>query len=155
MKLSEKRKTIKLLEKLRVRNYKSAFIYKIRYQKEKRVIIKNFYHRLFIQKNEFHEELDEMIEQIKKEISPIPDRKLLAFYKRRKCDVSHLYLKYKMNQSYQDVYKRELKSFKKYGDYLSRINHGCARAILLDHKHKIKRKVAEMNKTGLIKYPAL
>lgn len=153
MRLREKKRTIDYLEKLRIMNYKSAFIYKIAFGKENRLILKNFYYKLSQQKLEFLKDIEEKIEQIKKEISPIKDPKLLAFYKRQQCEFSQLYLKYKMRYSYAKVYKRELKSFKKYRKYLSKINHACVREVLLAHKHKVKMNISEMNNTGVMKFP--
>lgn len=153
MRLGEKQKTINYLEKLRIMNYKSAFIYKIALDKENRLILKNQYRRLYEQKIEFLEEIEDKIEQLKKEISPIYDPKLLAFYKRKKCELSHFYLKYKMKYNYSKMYKRELKGFKKYDKYLSRINHSCVREVLLSHKHKINNTLYEMKKTGVMQFP--
>lgn len=152
MKLYEKKKTVELLDKLRVMNYKSAFIYKILYQKENRLIIKDFYRKLYDQKIKFITNIEKLIDQLKKEISPLKDPEILSFYKRRKCELSQLYLKYKMSLKYEDVYKRELKSYKKYYRYLSKTNHGCSREIILEHKHKIKCNISEMNNMDLVKY---
>lgn len=154
MKLSEKKKTLEILEKLRILNYKSAFIYDIAYQKEKRLIIKNVYLKLLKQKKAFLNEIEEKIEQIKKEISPIPDPKLLSFYHRRKIEISQLYLKYKMKFNFNFVHKREIKSFRKYYNSLSQTNHGGVRALIMDHKYRIRTLLNEMNSTGMIKYPA-
>ncbi|MDX1545247.1 MAG: hypothetical protein R3214_15040 [Christiangramia sp.] len=141
------------MEKLRVLNYKSAFIYQIAFTKEDRLILKNFYRKLHQQKQVFLKDIEEKIEQIKKEISPIKDPKLLAFYKRQRCELSQLYLKYKMRLNYARVYKRELRSFKKYHKYLSKINHARVREVLLAHKHRIKTNLGEMNNTGVMKFP--
>ncbi|MCM8568959.1 hypothetical protein NE848_06190 [Gramella jeungdoensis] len=153
MRLHEKKRTIEYLEKLRVMNYKSAFIYKIAFDKEDRLILKNFYRKLHQQKQKFLKDIDEKIEQVKIEISPIKDPKLLAFYKRQRCELSQLYLKYKMKHTYARAYKREVKSFKKYHKYLSRINHARVREVLLAHKHKVKTNLSEMNNTGVMKFP--
>lgn len=153
MRLWKKKETIELLEKLRVMNYKSAFIYKIAFSNEKRLILRNFYRKLYAQKLVFLKDIEKKIDQVKKEISPIEDPKLLAFYKRRRCEFSQLYLKYKMNYTYAKVYKREFKSFKKYQKYLSKINHASVRAVLLEHKHKVKTNIGEMNNTGIMKFP--
>lgn len=153
MRLWEKKRIIEHLEKLRVMNYKSAFIYKIAYRKEKRLLLRSFYNKLYLQKMEFQKEIDEKIEQVKMEISPFKDPKLLSFYKRRRSDLSQLYLKYKMKHAFSRIYKREMKSFKKYHKYLSRINHACVREILLSHKHKLKTNLSEMNNTGVMKFP--
>ncbi|AVR45467.1 hypothetical protein C7S20_09400 [Christiangramia fulva] len=152
MRLSEKKKTLELLEKLRVLNYKSAFIYEITYQKEKRLMLRKLYQQLHQQKKEFLLEIEEKIEQLKKEISPIPDPEKLAFYKRKKLIISQLYLKYKMKCNLTYAHKRELKSYKKYCKYLSQTNHGGVRAIILDHKHRIRSLLNEMNSTGIINY---
>lgn len=153
MRLWEKRKTLDLLEKLRIMNYKSAFIYKIAFSKENRLMLKNFYRRLHEQKLGFLEDIEEKIEQLKKEISPIEDPKLLSFYKRKKCELSQLYLKYKMRSSYKKMYDRELKSFKKYHKYLSKTNHASVREVLLAHKHIVKNNISEMKNTGVMKFP--
>lgn len=152
MRIWGKRKTIEFLEKLRVLNFKSAFIYKIALGRENRLILKNFYFKLYRQKLEFVSDLDEKIEHVKKEISPIHDPKLLAFYKRKKCKVSHLYLKYKM-QKHSDIHRRELKTFNKYQKYLSKISHARVREILLAHRHKVKLNLREMDKMGITKFP--
>ncbi len=153
MKLSEKRRTVKLLEKLRFMNLKYAFVYQIAYEKENRLMIKDFYKKLHHQKLEFLQNIEEKIERLKKEISPIPDPELLSFYKKKKLKASHLYLKYKAKYSYADTFKREMKGLEKYKNYLSKINHGCVREVLLSHKHKIKTTLREMSSTGLMKYP--
>lgn len=153
MKLSEKRRTVQLLEKLRFLNLKYAFVYKIAYQRENRLMIKDFYKKLHLQKLEFLQNIEEMIEQLKKEISPIPDPELLSFYHKKKLKASQLYLKYKSKQSYADTFKREMKGLEKYKKYLSKINHGCVREVLLSHKHQIKMTLREMTSTGLMKYP--
>ncbi|TBW30298.1 hypothetical protein [Gramella sp. KN1008] len=134
-------------------NYKSAFIYKIALRNEKRLILQNFYNKIYQQKVEFQKDIDEKIEQVKKEISPLKDPKLLSFYRRRRCELSQLYLKYKMKHTYSRVYKRELKSFKKYNTYLSKINHASVREVLLAHKHTVKTNLIEMNNTGVMKFP--
>lgn len=153
MKLQEKKKTLELLEKLRVLNYKSAFIYEIAQEKENRLILKNTYQKLHQQKKNFLEEIENKIEQLKKEISPIPNPELLSFYRRKKFILSQLYLKYKMKCNFNFIIKRELKSFQKYQRYLSKTNHGCVRELILDHKHRIKTVLNEMNSTGISKYP--
>jgi len=153
MHLGEKKKTIKLLEKLRILNYKSAYIYRIVLGKEKRLMLKNFYHQLYQQKIDFLKDIEEKIEQLKKEISPIQDPKLLSFYKKKKCELSQYYLKYKLTHKYADIHKREWKGYKKYNKYISKINHACVREILLAHRHKIKNNLTNMNNTGVMKYP--
>ncbi len=153
MKLSEKQKTIKLLDKLRLLNHKSAFIYRIAYGRENILLRKNIYSRLYDQKLEFQYDLEEMIERIKKEISPIPDPELLSFYHRKRLKVSELYLKYKMKHNFAENYKREMKSLETYLKYLSKINHGCVREVLLKHKYGIKTMLREMNNTGIMKFP--
>lgn len=153
MRIWEKKRTIDFLEKLRVRNYKSAYIYRIAYNKENRLILKNFYQRLYLQKLEFKNEIEEKIEQLKKEISPIKDPKLLSFYRKRKCDFDHLYMKYKLQHRYADIHRRELKSLKKYKKCLSRTSHAGVRELLLAHKHKLKSNLLEMQSTGVMKFP--
>lgn len=153
MRLLEKKRTIELLEKLRIYTKKSAYIYEIALEKEKRLILKNFYLRLYRQKLKFLEEIEAKIEQLKKEISPIKDPRLLSFYKRKKCELSHNYLKYKLKLRYADVQKREFKSFKKYGKYLSKTSHAGVRELFLDHKHGIKENLSEMSNTGVMKFP--
>ena len=153
MRTAEKKKTIKLLEKLRVFNKKSAYIYRINMEKEKRLILQNFYLRLYKQKLAFLEEIEEAIEQLKREISPIMDPKLLSFYKRKKCQLAKNYLKYKTHLRYADIQEREFKSFKKYQKYLSKTSHASVRELFLDHKYKIKEKLKEMNLSGVIKFP--
>ena len=153
MRTIEKKKTIKLLEKLRVFNKKSAYIYKINMEKEKRLILRNFYLKLYKQKLAFLEEIEKAIEQLKKEISPIMDPKLLSFYKRKKCELAKNYLKYKTQLRYADIQQRELKSFKRYQKYLSKTSHASVRALFLDHKYKIKEKLNEMNLSGVMKFP--
>ncbi|SDR75090.1 hypothetical protein SAMN04488552_0858 [Christiangramia echinicola] len=153
MQFGQKKKTIELLEKLRIRNYKSAFMYKIAYTNENRLILKNFYRQLYAQKITFIEEIEERIELLKKEISPIPDPKMLSFYNRKKCELSQLYLKYKMKNRFSDFHRRELKCLKQYTKYLSVINHASVRELLLAHKHKIKSNIVEMNNTGVMKFP--
>lgn len=152
MYLGEKRKTVEILEKLRLLNYKSAFIYKIALSKEKRFILKNFYYKLYRQKLDFVKEIEEKIELLKREISPIQDPKLLSFYQRKKYQLSHFYLKYKM-QRYADIHKRELKSFEKYNKYLSKVSHARVREVFLAHRHKVKTNISDMNKTGVMKFP--
>lgn len=152
MRIWEKRNIIEFLEKLRVLNYKSAFIYKIAIGKENRLILKNFYYKLYRQKLDFVSDIEEKIEQVKKEISPIHDPKLLAFYKRKKCELSHLYLKYKM-QKHADIHERELKSLNKYQKYLSKISHARVREMLLAHRHKVRTNLREMDKMGVMKFP--
>lgn len=147
-----KKKTIELLEKLRILNIKSAFIYKIALGKENRLILKNFYYKLYRQKLDFVKDIEEKIEQLKKEISPINDPKLLSFYKRRKCELSHLYLKYKMKR-YADIHNRELKSLKKYQKYLSKVSHAKVREIFLAHRHKVKNNLRDMDRMGVMKFP--
>lgn len=153
MKLYEKKKTLELLEKLRILNYKSAFIYDIAQQKENRLILKNTYQKLYRQKKKFLEEIEDKIEQLKKEISPIPNPELLNFYHRKKFILSQLYLKYKLKCNFNFILKRELKSFRKYQRYLSKTNHGCVRELILNHKHRIKSILNEMNSTGISRYP--
>ena len=153
MKLSEKRRTIELLEKLRLMNYKSAFIYRIAFMKENRLLLKNFYRKLYKQKLNFLKKIEDIIDQIKKEISPISDPKLLAFYKRKRCELNHYYLKYKLKQTFAKSYKREMKSLKKYKKYLSQINHACVREVLMSHTHRIKNNLGEMNNTGVMNFP--
>lgn len=153
MKLAEKRKTINYLEKLRRKNFKSAYIYKVAEENERRLMLKNFYRQLFEQKKEFNSQIEDLIEKLKKEISPLPDSELLSFYQRKKCQVSHLYLKYKMRLNYTDVYKREAKALNRYLKYLSKINHGCVREILMEHKYKVKINLSQMNNTGIMKFP--
>lgn len=152
MKFAEKKKTIELLEKLRLRNYKSAFIYRIAYMNEKRLAIRSLYFNLHKQKLEFLKEIENTIEQLKKEISPIQDPKLLAFYKRKRCELNHYYLKYKMTESFERIFKRELNSYKKYQKYLSKINHACVRELLLSHKHELMKNLQKMDHTGLGKF---
>lgn len=153
MKLREKKDMIELLENLRILNYKSAFIYKVIGEKEKRLMLKNFYLHLYQQKVQFRQEIDDKIELLKREISPIQDPKLLAFYKRKKCEISRFYLKYKLTLTYADIHEREEKAYKKYCKYLSQINHGGIRAILLSHRHKIKQNLSDMNNSGIMKFP--
>ncbi len=153
MKLYEKKKTLELLEKMRILNYKSAFIYNIALQKENRLIHKKFYQKLHRQKMAFLKEIEEKIEQLKKEISPIPNPELLSFYRRKKFKISQLYLKYRLKCTFNYVHKRELKSYRKYHKYLSRTNHGCVRELILNHKHRIRNMLNEMNSTGILKYP--
>ncbi len=153
MRTSEKKRTIELLEKLRVFNIKSAYRYKIAMSNEKRLMLKNFYHRLYQQKVNFLKEIDEKIEQLKREISPIKDPRLLSFYKRKKCQLSKHYLKYKMKQKFADFQRRELKCYQKYSKYLSKTSHSSVRELFLDHKHSIKENLTEMERTGVMKYP--
>ena len=153
MRTAEKKNTIELLEKLRVFNKKSAYIYKINLENEKRLILRNFYLRLYKQKLAFLDEIEETIEQLKREISPVLDPKLLSFYKRKKCQLAKNYLKYKTRLRYADIQERELKSFRKYQKYLSKISHAHAREIFLDHKYKIKENLREMNVSGVMKFP--
>jgi len=153
MRTAEKKNTIGLLEKLRVFNKKSAYIYKINLENEKRLILRNFYLRLYRQKLAFLDEIEETIEQLKREISPVLDPKLLSFYKRKKCQLAKNYLKYKTRLRYADIQERELKSFRKYQKYLSKISHAHAREIFLDHKYKIKENLREMNVSGVMKFP--
>lgn len=153
MRLAEKKKTIALLEKLRIYNKKSAYIYRIAMGREKRLILKNFYFKLYRQKLNFLEDIEEKIEQIKREISPIQDAKILSFYKRKKCELSNSYLKYKLQLRYADVQKRELKAFKKYQKYLSKTSHSLVRELFLDHRHNVKNNLNEMNVTGFMKFP--
>lgn len=153
MRTAEKKNTIELLEKLRVFNKKSAYIYKINLENEKRLILRNFYLRLYRQKLAFLDEIEETIEQLKREISPVLDPKLLSFYKRKKCQLAKNYLKYKTRLRYADIQERELKSFRKYQKYLSKISHAHAREIFLDHKYKIKENLREMNVSGVMKFP--
>lgn len=153
MRIAEKKKTIELLENLRVLNYKSAYIYSIVSESENRLMLRNFYAQIFQQKQEFLNDIEEKIEQLKKEISPTNDFEMLSFYKRTKCEFSQYYLKYKLGHTYTKIYKREWKSYKKYRKFLTKINHGCVREILLAHKHKIKNNLSIMNNTGITKYP--
>ncbi|MUP44392.1 hypothetical protein E0K83_01360 [Gramella sp. BOM4] len=150
--MAEKKKTIELLEKLRLRNYKSAFIYRIAYMNEKRLALRSLYFNLHKQKLDFLKDIENTIEQLKREISPIKDPKLLAFYKRKRCELNNYYLKYKMRESFKRVYEREVKSYKKYKKYLSRVNHACVRELLLSHKHDLKKNLQEMNHTGIGKF---
>lgn len=152
MHYAEKKKTIELLEKLRVLNYKSAYIYKIISGRESRLILKNFYHKLYRQKLDFLEELEDKVEQLKREISPIKDKKLLSFYKRKKCALSEHYLKYKLKQKHADIRSREEKSFSKYDKYLSKTSHSHVREVFLKHKHLIKENLNQINSMGIIKY---
>ncbi|MFV8226182.1 hypothetical protein [Christiangramia aquimixticola] len=153
MNLIDKKRTIKELEKIRVRNKKSAFLFEIAMRNEKRLVLRNLYRSLYEQKIKFLKEIEEKIEQVKREISPLQDPKLLSFYKRKRCKLSSLYLKYKMKRRFTDLYKRELKSYYKYQKCLSKTNHARVREILLAHKHKISTNLSEMNKTGLMKFP--
>ncbi|WP_300437739.1 hypothetical protein [Christiangramia sp.] len=153
MRIKEKQETIELLEELRILNYKSAYMYKIMCEAENRLMLKNFYMLLHQQKIEFRQDIEEKIEQLKTEISPTRDPRMLSFYKRKKCKLAQYYLKYKLRSSYADIHKREWKSYKKYNKFLSRINHACVREILLEHKHQIKINLTNMNNTGIIKYP--
>lgn len=153
MHIGEKKKTIELLDDLRILNYKSAYIYRIVSGSENRLMLKNFYNKLYNQKLTFLKDIEERIDQLKKEISPIQDPKLLSFYKRKKCELSQFYLKYKLRHKYADIHKREWKGYKKYSKYLSKINHACVREILLAHRHKIKHNLSEMNNTGVMKFP--
>ena len=153
MRISDKKKTIELLEKLRVFNKKSAYIYRIALGNEQRLMLKNFYYRLYHQKTTFQEEIEQHIEQLKKEISPIEDPKLLSFYKRKKCELSKHYLKYKMHHRYADIQDRELKSYRKYKKYLSKTSHAGVRELFLKHKHTLKENLSEMEQTGVMKFP--
>ena len=153
MRLAEKKKTIELLEKLRVYNKKSAYIYDIAIGREQRLILRGFYQRLYRQKLKFLREIEEMIDQLKMEISPIKDPRLLSFYKRKKCEFSKNYLKYKLKLRYADIQKRESKAYKKYEKYLSKTSHACVRELFLDHKYYIMENLQEMNKTGVMKFP--
>ncbi|MCH4821835.1 hypothetical protein ML462_01505 [Gramella lutea] len=152
MHYAEKKKTIELLEKLRILNNKSAYIYNIISGRESRLILKNFYHKLYRQKIEFLEEIEGKIEQIKREISPIRDKKLLSFYKRKKCALSEHYLRYKLKQNHADIKKREEKSYKKYDKYLSKTSHCDVREVFLKHKHIIKENLKQINSMGIMKY---
>ncbi len=153
MRTVEKKNTIGLLEKLRVFNKKSAYIYKICMEKEKRLILKNMYHKLYEQKADFLKEIEDAIEQLKREISPLKDPKILSFYKRRKCILSENYLKYRMRLRYADIQKRELKGYRKYKKYLSKTSHGCVRELLLKHKHKVRENLTELNLSSVMKFP--
>lgn len=128
-------------------------MYRVALSNEKRLMLKNFYYRLYQQKMKFLKEIEEKIEQLKKEISPIKDPKMLSFYKRKKCELSRHYLKFKMQQRYADFQKRELKSYQKYKDFLSKTSHACVRELFLNHKHNIKENLYEMEKTGVMKFP--
>ncbi len=152
MHYAEKKKTIELLEKLRVLNYKSAYIYKIISSRETRLILKNFYNKLHRQKVDFLDEIEDKIEQLKREISPIKDPKLLSFYRRKKCTISEHYLKYKLNQKHADIKSREEKSFRKYDKYLSKTSHCNVREVFLKHKHLIKENLNTINSMGIMKY---
>lgn len=153
MRTVEKKRTIELLEKLRVFNKKSAYIYKVSLEREKRLALASLYNRLYEQKITFLEEIERAIEQLKREISPIKDPKLLSFYKRKKCILSKNYLKYKMSLRFADMQERELKGFNKYQKYLSKTSHACVRELFLDHKHKIKENLNEMNVSSMMKFP--
>ncbi|TRO64118.1 hypothetical protein [Christiangramia sabulilitoris] len=153
MRTVEKKRTIELLEKLRVFNKKSAYIYKITMEREKRLLLKNMYYKLYEQKVKFLEEIEDTIEQLKKEISPLKDPKLLSFYQRRKCILGKNYLKYKLRLRFADIQKRELKGFEKYQKYLSKTSHACVRELFLDHKHKIKENLNQMQVSSVMKFP--
>ncbi len=149
----EKKRTIELLEKQRVFNKKSSYLYKIAADKEKRLVLKNFYEQLYNQKMDFLDEIEEKIEQLKREISPTRDPRMLSFYKRKKCDLSSHLLKYKMFQRYADIHERESKSLKKYAKYLSRTSHSCVRELFLKHRHQVKENLKKMNNMTLTKFP--
>ena len=153
MHTGEKKKTIELLEKLRILNYKSAYIYRIVVRNENRLMLKSFYNNLYQQKLEFLKDIEDKIEQLKREISPIKDPRLLSFYKKKKCRLSQSYLKYKLTHRYANIHKREFKTYKIYRKSLSKINHACVREILLEHKHKIKQNITDMNNSGMMKFP--
>ena len=121
--------------------------------RERRLILRKFYQRLYHQKLKFLKEIEEKIEQLKKEISPIQDPKLLSFYRRKKCELSKHYLKYKLRHRYADIQKREKKAFNKYQKYLSKTSHACVRETFLEHKHRIKENLQEMNTMGVLKFP--
>lgn len=153
MRLGEKKRTVELLEKLRIYNKKSSYIYKIAMRRENRLILKNFYYRLYKQKLDFLEDIEKKIEQLKKEISPIKDARLLSFYRRKKCELSKNYLKYKFKLRYADLESRERKAFKKYSKYLSKTSHAQVRELFMDHKHYIKENLKEINIAGVNKFP--
>jgi len=155
MRIGEKINIIELLEELRVLNYKSAYMYQIIGQNEKRLMLKNFYNHLHQQKIDFQKDIEEKIEQLKKEISPIEDSRILSFYKRKKCELNQYYLKYKLKYTYANVQKHELEGYRLYKDSLSKINHASVREILLNHKYEIKTNLGNMSNTGLTKFPAV
>ncbi|MUP42002.1 hypothetical protein [Christiangramia aestuarii] len=128
-------------------------MYKIAIGKEHRLMLKDFYQRLYQQKLRFLQEIEEMIEQLKKEISPLKDPRLLSFYKRKKCEFSKNYLKYKLRLRYADIQKREMKAHRKYEKYLSKTSHACVRELFLDHKYYIRENLQEMNSSGVMKFP--
>lgn len=149
----EKKKTIELLEKQRVFNKKSTYLYKIAADKEKRLVLRNFYFQLYKQKLTFLDEIEDKIEQIKREISPTKDPEMLSFYERKKCELSKHFLKYKMFQRYADIHERESKSLKKYTKYLSKTSHACVREIFLKHRYLVKENLKKMNNMTLTKFP--
>ena len=153
MHVGEKKKTLKLLEKLRVHNHKSAYIYRIFAENEKRLLLKNFYRKLYEQKLDFLIEIEESIECLKKEISPLNDPSVLSFYKRKKCELSKFYMKYKLTNRFADIHKREWKAFRKYNKYLSKTSHALVRELILAHKHGIKKYLNDMNSSGVMKFP--
>ena len=149
----EKKKTLELLEKQRVFNKKSTYLYKIAVDKEKRLVLRNFYYQLYKQKLNFLKEIDEKIEQLKREISPTKDPKMLSFYERQKCELSKHLLKYKMYQRHADILERESKSLKKYAKYLSKTSHARVRELFLKHRHQVKENLKKMTNMTLTKFP--
>ncbi len=150
---SEKKNTIEILEKQRIFNKKSTHLYKIALEKERRLLLRNFYYGLYEQKLNFLKEIEEKIEQLKREISPTKDPKMLSFYQRRKCEISEHFLRYRMFQRFADVQERESKSLNKYAKYLSKTSHACVREIFLKHRHQIEENIKKMNNMSLTKFP--
>ncbi|MDR5589486.1 hypothetical protein [Christiangramia sp. SM2212] len=128
-------------------------MYRIKSEDEKRLMLRSFYANIYQQKLDFLKDIEENIDRLKKEISPLLDPKTLSFYRRKKCELSQFYLKYKLKYKFADIHRREWKAFKKYDKYLPKTNHAIIRELILEHKHKIKNNLTNMNNSGVMKYP--
>ncbi|MCM4157751.1 hypothetical protein [Gramella sp. AN32] len=152
MKLTEKKSTLKLLGKLKYLTQKNIFTYQVAAQYEKRLALKSIYKKLYYQKLQFLQAVDEQIELVKKEVSTILDPDLVLFNHQKVFKDHRTHLKTKCRSNFADLYRREMKNYKKYSKYLSKTNHAAVRAMIMEQRHEIKQNISEMNRTGLLKY---
>lgn len=141
---------LKLLEKLYKMNLKSASIYNIAAENEKHLLQSNFYSRLRSQKLANARELEVKIEGLRKEF--LCGKASSSLWARPDSSYTPSLLRIKSSKYFNQAYTRELKAFYFYKKYLSRINRGDLREMMMNHLHQIKLNIGDMNFKGARKY---
>ncbi|WP_373056755.1 hypothetical protein [Zunongwangia sp. H14] len=141
-------KTIRILEKLKIRNLAHQKDYQHVAYQSKKLMIKSFFLKLAGQKKEFAAKLQAQIVALQDELLPHEKFQLRMGVTGDFPALFHV-SRYERQGLIKECYRREKKSLQYYNCALSQVNRGSIRELLLAQKHKVYLCLREIKCMGI------